>query len=63
MPVSFEANMYDPKADTWTRLPDLLRPITHAGSAADGDNIYLAGGVVGSANPPVRAKLSASSEV
>lgn len=63
LPVSFEANMYDPKADTWTRLPDLPRPITHAGSAADGNNIYLAGGVSGSANPAVSAKFSASSEV
>jgi N-acetylneuraminic acid mutarotase len=63
LPISFEADMYDPETDTWTRLPGLPRPITHAGSAADGENIYLAGGVVGSANPAVRAKLSASSEV
>lgn len=63
MPTSFAADMYDPETNTWTRLPDLPRPIMHAGTAVDDDNVYLAGGVVGSTNPIVRAKLSAASEV
>ena len=46
IPKNFEANVYDPKSDTWQQLPDMPRPITHAGTAEDGQNIYLAGGVV-----------------
>lgn len=63
IPTAFDANMYDPATDTWTRLPDLPRPMTHAGTAADEENIYLAGGVVGSAQPLEVAKFSATTEV
>lgn len=47
-PKSLRADMYNPRTDKWTRLPDMPMAITHAGTATDGANIYLAGGVVGS---------------
>lgn len=63
MPKSFEADVYDPASDTWERLPDLPRPITHAGTTAYGTDIYLAGGVVGSQDPDENEKLPATTEV
>lgn len=65
LPKSFEAHVYDPSADTWARLPDMPRPLTHAGTATDGKNIYLAGGVVGSddADDTDRTKIPATTEV
>lgn len=63
VPKSFEANVYDPATDTWERLPDMPRPITHAGTATVGKNIYLAGGVVGSDDRSQEVKLPAIDEV
>jgi N-acetylneuraminic acid mutarotase len=63
IPKNFEANVYDPKSDTWQQLPDMPRPITHAGTAEDGQNIYLAGGVVGSYQEEEERKFPASTEV
>ncbi len=63
MPKSFEADVYDPASNTWERLPDMPRPITHAGTTAHGTNIYLAGGVVGSKDPEQLEKISATTEV
>jgi len=63
MPKSFEVDVYDPASDTWERLPDMLRPITHAGTTAHGTNIYLAGGVVGSEDPDQLEKIDATTEV
>ena len=63
MPKSFEADVYDPASDTWERLPDMPRPITHAGTTPHGTNIYLAGGVVGSEDPEQLEKTSASTGV
>lgn len=63
MPKSFEADVYDPASDTWKCLPDMPRPITHAGTTAHGTNIYLAGGVVGSKDPEQLEKTSATTEV
>lgn len=48
IPKSKRADVYDPRADRWTSLPNMPMAITHAGTATDGVNIYLAGGVVGS---------------
>lgn len=45
-PIS-RVDAYDPAANTWTRLADAPRRLTHAGVAADRENIYLAGGYVG----------------
>jgi N-acetylneuraminic acid mutarotase len=42
-----EADRYDPASNTWTVLSDMPQPITHAGTAVDGQDIYLAGGFVG----------------
>ncbi|WP_339376892.1 Kelch repeat-containing protein [Chroococcidiopsis sp. TS-821] len=41
------ADVYDPATNTWKRLADIPISITHAGVAADNQNIYLAGGYVG----------------
>lgn len=48
------AYSYDPAANKWARIADLPTALTHAGVAADGDTIYLAGGLVGNYpdNPP-----------
>lgn len=40
-------DVYDPATNTWTRLADAPRRLTHAGVAANQENIYLAGGYVG----------------
>jgi N-acetylneuraminic acid mutarotase len=42
-----EADRYDPSTNTWTVLTDMPQPITHAGTATDGQTVYLAGGFVG----------------
>ncbi len=63
IPKSFEVNVYNPADDTWGTLPELPRPLTHAGTATDGRSIYLAGGVVGSENPQDTAKIPATTEV
>jgi hypothetical protein len=43
------SDVYDPAANTWTRLADLPTRLTHAGVAADASNgvVYFAGGYVG----------------
>lgn len=41
------SDVYDPATNKWTRIADTPKPITHAGVAADKDNIYLAGGYPG----------------
>ena len=38
--------VYDPALNTWTRLPDLPKGLTHAGTATDGRYIYIVGGYV-----------------
>lgn len=38
------ADVYDPVANTWSRIANLPIGLTHVGVAVDGDNIYLAGG-------------------
>lgn len=40
------SNVYDPDADTWTKLADLPRPIVGGATAADGNTIWLAGGFI-----------------
>ena len=40
-------DVYNPAADTWTRLPDMPVAITHAASVIDGNNVIFAGGFVG----------------
>ncbi|MEE8272767.1 MAG: kelch repeat-containing protein, partial [Alphaproteobacteria bacterium] len=42
-----QAHVYDPAADLWSPLSDMPEPLTHAGQAADGPTVYLAGGFVG----------------
>jgi N-acetylneuraminic acid mutarotase len=41
------ASAYDPNADSWNKVADLPRPITGAGTAGDGNTIWLAGGYLG----------------
>lgn len=57
VPKSFASDVYDPDSDTWKRLPDTPRPLTHAGTAEDDQNIYLAGGVVGPNDPDEAGKV------
>lgn len=38
------ADAYDPATNTWTRIANLPRGLSHVGVAEDGANIYLAGG-------------------
>jgi N-acetylneuraminic acid mutarotase len=42
-----EVDRYDPSTNTWTILSDMPQPLTHSGTAVDGQTIYLAGGFVG----------------
>ena len=44
------SSVYDLAKNTWTRLPDLSEPWTHAGVTVDGDDIYLAGGYLNRPN-------------
>lgn len=41
------ADVYDPVTNTWGRIANLPKAITHVGTAADGRNIYFAGGYIG----------------
>jgi N-acetylneuraminic acid mutarotase len=41
------SDVYDPAADTWTRIADLPERTTHAGVAVVGRDVYIAGGYVG----------------
>lgn len=38
------AEVYDPATDTWTRLPDMPKGLTHVGITAYGKDIYFVGG-------------------
>jgi non-specific serine/threonine protein kinase len=38
------ADLYDPVADRWTRLPDLPVAVNHALAASDGRRVYVVGG-------------------
>ncbi|GHF37466.1 hypothetical protein GCM10017781_12700 [Deinococcus metalli] len=40
-------HVYDPATDTWTTRHDAPEAITHAGVAADGQDLYVAGGFIG----------------
>jgi hypothetical protein len=50
------ANVYDPDADTWTKIAELPKPITAAGTAADGNTVWLVGGYVGDASVKVATR-------
>src|SRR5687768_1597185 len=43
------SDVYNPATNTWTRIKDLPQRTTHAGVAAVGRDIYIAGGYVGHA--------------
>ncbi len=51
--VSQRSDIYDLKNDAWKRLTDMPAPVTHAGIANDGGNIWIAGGFLG--NHPGKA--------
>ena len=42
-----ESFAYDASANTWKRRSDMPVPLTHAGTAVDGERVYLAGGFTG----------------
>ncbi len=44
------SDVYDPSKNSWTRLPDMPVPWTHAGVAVEGSDIYLAGGYLNKPN-------------
>jgi hypothetical protein len=48
-----EADLYDPAADDWSRLPDLPVAVNHAAAASAGGKLYVAGGYGG---PGVRLR-------
>lgn len=41
------SDAYDAASNSWTRIANLPKPLTHAGTAVEGDNIYIAGGYEG----------------
>jgi N-acetylneuraminic acid mutarotase len=41
------SDVYDPATDRWSPIAPMPQPITHAGVATDGSNVYFAGGFVG----------------
>jgi N-acetylneuraminic acid mutarotase len=45
--VAARADVYDPGANTWTRLADVPEALTHSAVAVDGQTIYIVGGYVG----------------
>lgn len=45
--VSQRSDVYDLKKNTWKKLTDMPAPVTHAGIANDGKNIWIAGGFLG----------------
>lgn len=49
IPKTKRTDVYDPVNNTWQQLTDAPKPITHAGTAVAGRDIYLAGGLVGTA--------------
>jgi len=63
VPKTRSAIVYDPLTQRWAGLPPLPRPMTHSGIATDGDNIYLAGGVVGGVSTGEPEKINAIAEV
>ena len=52
--------VYEPAINSWKRLADTPKPITHTGIAAAGKNIYLAGGYIGK---PTGGQIFATREV
>jgi N-acetylneuraminic acid mutarotase len=51
--ASNQLDVYDPAADTWTRLKDMPTRLTHLNPAVDGSTIWLAGGFKGKHPGPV----------
>ena len=51
--ATLQSDVYDLMSNTWTPLAPLPEKLSHAGQAADGKFIYLAGGFVGD-HPAVR---------
>jgi N-acetylneuraminic acid mutarotase len=47
--VSARVDVYDPASNTWTSRAPMPTPLTHAGTALDGDSVILAGGYPGNA--------------
>jgi len=45
--VTAQCDAYDPAANVWLPLSDMPEALTHAGQAADGPTVYLAGGFIG----------------
>jgi N-acetylneuraminic acid mutarotase len=41
------SDVYDPATNKWTQLADMPKRLSHAGVAADGHDIYVAGGYIG----------------
>src|SRR5215213_3711606 len=41
------SDVYDPATNSWTRIADLPDQITHAHAVADGNSIWLMGGLIG----------------
>jgi N-acetylneuraminic acid mutarotase len=41
------ADVYDPATNTWSRIADMPRRLTHAGTVADGRDVYFVGGYIG----------------
>lgn len=50
IPDSTRVDVYDPNKNAWTRVSDMPIATTHAGTAVDGKDIYIAGGVLGTAD-------------
>jgi N-acetylneuraminic acid mutarotase len=44
------SDVYDPASNSWKRIADLPRRLTHAGTAVVDRNIYLAGGYIGTSS-------------
>lgn len=42
-----QAEAYDPAKDAWSRIADMPIAVTHAGVVADGDTIWMVGGLLG----------------
>lgn len=41
------SDVYNPATNSWTRIADMPRRLSHAGAAVEGRNVYFAGGYVG----------------
>lgn len=57
------SDVYDPATNTWAPIADHPRRLSHAGTVADGRNVYFAGGYIGNGPGPGWSQTFGTKEV